>query len=45
MADNFSDDFLIKNKFSIKKASTEYKGKITKEEGVSNAYSGERKTS
>jgi len=34
MADNFSDDFLIKNKFSIKKASTEYKGKITKEEGV-----------
>ncbi|WP_332452466.1 polyphosphate kinase 2 family protein [Chryseobacterium aquaticum] len=34
MADNFSDDFLIKNKFSIKKVSTEYKGKITKEEGV-----------
>jgi len=34
MADNFSDDFLFKNKFSIKKASTEYKGKITKEEGV-----------
>lgn len=34
MVDNFSDDFLIKNKFSIKKVSTEYKGKITKEEGV-----------
>ncbi|KNB61285.1 MULTISPECIES: polyphosphate kinase 2 family protein [Chryseobacterium] len=34
MTDNFSDDFLIKNKFSIKKVSTEYKGKITKEEGV-----------
>ncbi|KUJ53982.1 polyphosphate kinase 2 family protein [Chryseobacterium aquaticum] len=34
MADNFSDDFLIKNKFSIKKVSTEYKGKITKQEGV-----------
>jgi PPK2 family polyphosphate:nucleotide phosphotransferase len=31
---NFSDDFLIKGKFSIKKAFTEYKGKLTKEEGV-----------
>jgi len=34
MADNFSDDFIIKNKFSIKKASTEYNGKLTKEEGI-----------
>lgn len=33
MDTNFSDDFLIKGKFSIKKASTEYKGKLTKEEG------------
>lgn len=33
MADNFSDDFLIKNKFSIKKTPTEYNGKLTKEEG------------
>ncbi|WBV61606.1 polyphosphate kinase 2 family protein [Chryseobacterium camelliae] len=30
---NFSDDFLIKGNFSIKKVSTEYKGKLTKEEG------------
>lgn len=34
MADNFSDDFIVKNKFSIKKASTEYRGKLTKEEGI-----------
>lgn len=34
MTDNFSDDFIIKDKFSIKKAATEYKGKLTKEEGV-----------
>ncbi len=34
MADNFSDDFLVKGKFSIKKTSTEYKGKLTKEEGT-----------
>jgi len=34
MANNFSDDFQIKGKFSIKKASTEYKGKLTKEEGI-----------
>lgn len=34
MADNFSDDFLIKNKFSITKAATEYKGKLTKDEGT-----------
>lgn len=34
MNTNFSDDFLIKEKFSIKKASTAYKGKMTKEEGV-----------
>ncbi|WP_265129686.1 polyphosphate kinase 2 family protein [Chryseobacterium oranimense] len=33
MDTNFSDDFLIKEKFSIKKTSTEYKGKLTKEEG------------
>lgn len=34
MDNNFSDDFLIKGKFSIKKSSTEYKGKLTKEEGT-----------
>ncbi|CAD7810930.1 hypothetical protein CHRY9390_02271 [Chryseobacterium aquaeductus] len=34
MADNFSDDFLVKDNFTIKKASTEYNGKLTKEEGV-----------
>lgn len=34
MSTDFSDDFLIKGKFSIKKASTAYKGKMTKEEGV-----------
>lgn len=34
MADNFSDDFIIKDQFSIKKTSTEYKGKLTKEEGI-----------
>jgi PPK2 family polyphosphate:nucleotide phosphotransferase len=34
MSNNFSDDFLVKGKFSIKKASTEYKGKLTKEEGT-----------
>ncbi|WP_294303996.1 polyphosphate kinase 2 family protein [uncultured Chryseobacterium sp.] len=33
MSTNFSDDFLIKGKFSIKKAATEYNGKLTKEEG------------
>ncbi len=33
MDTNFSDDFLIKGSFSIKKTSTEYKGKLTKEEG------------
>ncbi|UWX60744.1 polyphosphate kinase 2 family protein [Chryseobacterium oranimense] len=33
MDTNFSDDFLTKGKFSIKKTSTEYKGKLTKEEG------------
>ncbi|WP_292010192.1 polyphosphate kinase 2 family protein [Chryseobacterium sp.] len=31
---NFSDNFLIKDKFSIKKVSTEYKGGLTKEDGV-----------
>lgn len=30
---DFSDNFIIKGNFSIKKASTEYKGKLTKEEG------------
>lgn len=34
MDTNFSDDFLVKGKFSTKKASTEYKGKLTKEEGI-----------
>lgn len=34
MNNNFSDDFQIKGKFSIKNTSTEYKGKLTKEEGV-----------
>ncbi|MCE3076860.1 PPK2 family polyphosphate kinase [Chryseobacterium gwangjuense] len=33
MDTNFSDDFLIKGNFSIKKVSTEYKGKLTKEDG------------
>lgn len=33
MDTNFSDDFLIKGSFSIKKASTQYKGKLSKEEG------------
>lgn len=33
MDTNFSDDFLVKGKFSIKKASIQYKGKLTKEEG------------
>lgn len=33
MDTNFSDDFQVKGKFSIKKTSTEYKGKLTKEEG------------
>ncbi|KPE49878.1 polyphosphate kinase 2 family protein [Chryseobacterium indologenes] len=30
---NFSDDFQVNGKFSIQKASTAYKGKLTKEEG------------
>ncbi|EJL74865.1 polyphosphate kinase 2 family protein [Chryseobacterium populi] len=34
MDTNFSDDFLVKGKFSIKKTSTEYNGKLTKEEGA-----------
>lgn len=33
MDTNFSDDFEIKGKFSIKKASTEYQGPLTKQEG------------
>ncbi|WP_336958283.1 polyphosphate kinase 2 family protein [Chryseobacterium contaminans] len=34
MDTNFSDDFKVTGKFSIKKASTSYKGKLTKEEGT-----------
>ncbi|WP_153395027.1 polyphosphate kinase 2 family protein [Chryseobacterium vaccae] len=34
MDTNFSDDFQINGKFSIKKTSTAYKGKLTKEEGA-----------
>ncbi|WP_294250300.1 polyphosphate kinase 2 family protein [uncultured Chryseobacterium sp.] len=34
MNTDLSDDFLVKGKFSIKKASTAYKGKLTKEEGI-----------
>lgn len=30
---NFSDNFIVKGKFSIKKANTEYSGKLDKEEG------------
>lgn len=33
MDNNFSDDFIVKGKFSLKKVSTEYKGKISKSEG------------
>jgi PPK2 family polyphosphate:nucleotide phosphotransferase len=33
MDTNFSDDFEVKGKFSIKKASTEYQGPLTKQEG------------
>ncbi|MDR2236561.1 MAG: polyphosphate kinase 2 family protein [Chryseobacterium sp.] len=33
MDTNFSDDFLVKGKFSIKNSSTSYKGKLTKDEG------------
>ncbi len=34
MDTNFSDDFLVNGKFSIKKASTAYQGKLTKDEGT-----------
>ncbi|NIF04256.1 polyphosphate kinase 2 family protein [Chryseobacterium sp. Tr-659] len=34
MDTNFSDDFKITGKFSIKKTPTSYKGKLTKEEGA-----------
>ncbi|PWN70722.1 polyphosphate kinase 2 family protein [Chryseobacterium phosphatilyticum] len=34
MDTNFTNDFLVDGKFSIKKASTSYKGKLTKEEGA-----------
>ncbi|AZA80441.1 polyphosphate--nucleotide phosphotransferase [Chryseobacterium lactis] len=34
MDTNFSDDFQVNGKFSIKKTSTSYKGKLTKDEGV-----------
>ncbi|MDR3026277.1 polyphosphate kinase 2 family protein [Chryseobacterium sp.] len=33
MDTNFSDDFKVSGKFSIKKTSTAYKGKLTKEDG------------
>ncbi|GAB0156033.1 polyphosphate kinase 2 family protein [Chryseobacterium sp. Alg-005] len=33
MDTNFSDDFLVKGKISIGKTSTEYEGRLTKEEG------------
>ncbi|MCU7615131.1 polyphosphate kinase 2 family protein [Chryseobacterium sp. GMJ5] len=33
MSNNFSEEFKIQGKFSIKNTSTEYKGKLTKEEG------------
>jgi len=34
MNTNFSDDFEVKGKFSIKKTATKYEGKLTKEEGL-----------
>ncbi|KMQ67871.1 polyphosphate:nucleotide phosphotransferase [Chryseobacterium sp. FH2] len=34
MDTNFSDDFDVRGKFSIKKVSTKYEGKLTKEEGT-----------
>ncbi|WP_027374649.1 polyphosphate kinase 2 family protein [Chryseobacterium sp. UNC8MFCol] len=34
MDTNFTNDFRVHGKFSIKKASTSYKGKLTKEEGT-----------
>ncbi|MFZ4930042.1 polyphosphate kinase 2 family protein [Chryseobacterium sp. Mn2064] len=34
MDTNFSDDFKVNGKFSIKKANTSYKGKLTKDEGA-----------
>lgn len=34
MDTQFSDDFLVKEKFSIKNSPTEYKGELTKQEGV-----------
>ncbi|KUJ50565.1 PPK2 family polyphosphate kinase [Chryseobacterium sp. JAH] len=34
MLNNFSDDFLVKGKFSIKKTSTVYQGTLTKDEGI-----------
>ncbi|ROI02616.1 MULTISPECIES: polyphosphate kinase 2 family protein [unclassified Chryseobacterium] len=34
MDTDFSDDFKVNDKFSIKKTSTSYKGKLTKEEGA-----------
>ncbi|RNA61642.1 polyphosphate kinase 2 family protein [Chryseobacterium nematophagum] len=34
MDTNFSDNFEVKGPFSIKKTSTEYHGKLTKEEGI-----------
>lgn len=34
MNTDFTDDFLVKGEFSIKKASTAYQGKLAKEEGI-----------
>lgn len=34
MDTQFSDDFLVKEKFSIKNSPTEYKGELTKQEGI-----------
>ncbi len=31
---DFSDDFIVKGKFSIKNSDTEYKGKLTKKDGI-----------
>lgn len=34
MDTDFTDNFIVKEKFSIKKADTDYKGKLTKEDGL-----------
>ena len=33
MDNDFSDDFIVKGKFSMKNASTKYKGKLKKSDG------------